>query len=63
MPPVPVTADHFPRTIYGVHDLEAASFLTQNRCSGWLVHSVKVDSDPPADYTPFLSQGLRVTDR
>ncbi len=60
MPPVIITPDEFPKTIFGIHDLEGASFLTQNNCSGWLVHTVKLDSDPPTDYGNYVNAGLRV---
>src|SRR5581483_10690581 len=60
MPPVPPTPTQFPETIYGIHDPEGAAFLQQNHCSGWLVHSVQVGSDPPADYTSAVAAGLRV---
>lgn len=60
MPPVTPTPDQFPQTIYGIHDTEGAHWLAQNQCSGWLVHSVNVWSDPPADYTAVVNQGSRV---
>ncbi len=60
MPPVPITPDEFPKTIYGIHDLEGANFLAQNQCSGWILHTVKVDTDQPPDYSQYTSQNLRV---
>ncbi|HZQ09976.1 MAG TPA: hypothetical protein VFD70_25595 [Anaerolineae bacterium] len=60
MPSLPPTPDQFPKTIYGIHDTEGADFLRQNNCSGWLVHSVKVWSDPSADYASLVNSGLRV---
>lgn len=60
MPPIPPTPNQFPQTIYGIHDVEGAPFLQQNNCSGWLVHSVKVWTDPSPDYTPLVNAGLRV---
>ncbi len=60
MPPIPPTPEQFPKTIYGIHDVEGASFLQQNQCSGWLVHSVHVWNDPPVDYSGLVNAGMRV---
>jgi hypothetical protein len=60
MPTIPPTPDQFPKTIYGIHDVEGLGFLQENNCSGWLVHSVKVTSDAPADYTGLVNAGCRV---
>jgi hypothetical protein len=60
MTAVPPTADQFPTTLYGIHDLEGASFFQQNHASGWLVHAVNVWNDPAPDYRPYLASGLRV---
>lgn len=60
MPAIPPSPDQFPKLLYGIHDVEGAAFLQQNNAPGWLVHSVKVTSDPPPDYTPYVNAGLRV---
>lgn len=60
MPTIPPIPDQFPQTIYGIHDVEGLSFLQQNNCSGWLVHSVHVWNDPPADYTTLVNAKCRV---
>src|SRR5919197_919546 len=60
MPPVTLAPNQFPQTIYGIHDLEGANFLQQNNVSGWLLHTVNVNSDAPTDYTPYFNQNLRV---
>ncbi len=60
MPPIPPTSDQFPKTPYGIHDVDGSTFLQQNNCSGWLVQSVKVTSDAPVDYTPYVNAGMRV---
>lgn len=60
MPAIPPTPDQFPQTLYGIHDVEGLGFLEQNNCSGWLVHSVNVWSDAPADYTPLVNARRRV---
>lgn len=60
MTAVTPTPDQFPKTLYGIHDVEATSFLQQNAVSGWLVHSVNVWSDPPADYTSLVNANCRV---
>lgn len=60
MPAIPPTPTQFPATLYGIHDVQGSSFLQQNNCSGWLVHSVKVTADPPADYTALVNAGCRV---
>jgi hypothetical protein len=60
MPPIPPTPDQFPQSIYGIHDVEGASFLQQNNGSGWLVHSVDVWNDPPANYTALVNANCRV---
>jgi hypothetical protein len=60
MPAIPPTPDQFPQTIYGIHDVEGTNFLQQANCSGWLVHSVDVHNDPPADYTALVNARCRV---
>ena len=60
MPAIPPTPDQFPSTLYGIHDVEGLNFLQQNNCSGWLVHSVNVWSDLPADYTALVNAKCRV---
>lgn len=60
MSAIPPTPDQFPQTIYGIHDVEGLDFLRQNNCGGWLVHSVHVWNDAPADYTALVSAGSRV---
>lgn len=60
MPVIPPTPDQFPANLYGIHDLEGADFLKQTNARGWLVHTVRVWSDPAPDYTPFVAAGLRV---
>lgn len=60
MPPIPPTPDQFPSTLYGIHDVQGSSFLLENNCRGWLVQSVKVTADPPADYTALVNAGCRV---
>jgi len=60
MSAIPPTPDQFPQTIYGIHDVEGLSFLQQNNCSGWLVRSVDVWNDPPADYSTVVNAKCRV---
>lgn len=60
MPAIPPTPDQFPSALYGIHDVEGLGFLQQNNCSGWLVHSVDVWNDPPADYTALVNAKCRV---
>ena len=60
MPPIPPTTDQFPQTIYGIHDAEGLSFFQQNNASAWLVHSVDVWNDAPADYTALVNAKCRV---
>ncbi len=60
MPPVSIDANDFPQTIYGIHDLEGSGFFAQNHCSGWLVHTVDVQTEAPTDYTPYTNQGLQI---
>lgn len=60
MPPITPTPQQFAKTIYGIHDIEASSFLTQNQVSGWLVHTVNVNTDAPTDYTSLVNAGMRV---
>jgi len=63
MPPISPTPDQFPSTPYGIHDVEGLNFLQQNHCSGWLVHSVDVWNDAPADYTALRNANCRVITR
>ncbi len=63
MPPISPTPDQFPSTLYGIHDVEGLNFLQQNNCSGWLVHSVHVWDDAPADYTALRNANCRVITR
>lgn len=60
MPPITPIPDQFPKTIYAIHDVDGASFLTQNETSGWLVQAINVWNDASVDYTPLVAQGLRV---
>lgn len=60
MPAIPPTSDQFAQTIYGIHDPDGLSFFQQNNASGWLVHSVHVWNDAPADYNALVSTGCRV---
>ncbi len=60
MPSIPLSPDQFPQTIYGIHDVEGLAFLRQNNCSGWLVHSVDVWNDAPADYNALVNANCRV---
>lgn len=60
MPPITPTPDQFPQTIYGIHDVAGLDFLQQNNCGGWLVHSVDVWNDAPADYTALVNAKCRV---
>lgn len=60
MPPIPPSPDQFPQSIYGIHDVAGSDFLQQNNCSGWLVQSVDVWNDIPADYTPLVNAKCRV---
>lgn len=60
MPPITPTPDQFPKTIYGIHDADGAPFLAQGNTAGWLVQSVHVWNDAPADYTAPSNQGSRV---
>jgi hypothetical protein len=60
VPAIPPTPDQFPQSIYGIHDVEGLGFLQQNGCRGWLVHSVSVWNDAPADYSALVNAGCRV---
>jgi hypothetical protein len=60
MPPIPPTFDQFPQTIYSIHDMDGLNFFQQNQRSGWLVHSVDVWNDPPANYTALVNANCRV---
>ncbi len=60
MPAIPPTPDQFPQTLYGIHDVEGLDFLQQNHASGWLVHTVDVWNDAPADYTALVNAKCRV---
>ncbi len=63
MAPINPTPNQFPRTIYGIHDLEGAGILSQAHVGGWLVHTVDIGADAPADYTGLVNQGHRVIGR